>query len=90
MNQKFAKFGCGLAVAALTFALAACDDSSSGPADEELLVQENPELSSDSGIPQSSAQPLSSGTELSSNSGSGPVNDDGAFRYAVLRRFSGH
>lgn len=75
MNQKFTKFGCWLAVATLTFALAACDDSSSGPADEELPVQENPELSSDSGIPQSSAQPLSSGTELSSNSGSGPVNN---------------
>ena len=75
MKLKFTKFSCGLAAAALAFALVACDDSSSGPSDEELFVQENPELSSDSGIPPSSAQPLSSGTELSSNSGSGPVNN---------------
>ena len=35
MKLKFTKFGCGLAVATLTFALAACDDSSSGPSDNE-------------------------------------------------------
>jgi hypothetical protein len=39
MKQKFPKFSCRLAAAALAFALAACDDSSSGPADEELPVQ---------------------------------------------------
>lgn len=92
MNQKFTKFGCGLAVATLTFALAACDDSSSasanGPDNEEISSESNGSDgidSSESTNPESSAESSAEGegSSTSTDESSASLDDNSSSSLAV-------
>lgn len=92
MNQKFTKFGCGLAVATLTFALAACDDSSSASANgsdnEEISSESNGSDgidSSESTNPESSAESSAEGegSSTSMDESSASLDDNSSSSMAV-------